>query len=147
MAKRTLDERFWSKVTKTDGCWLWTGARDSQGYGNTWVDGGYRKAHWVAWFLTYGSWPEAVLDHVQARGCLNKNCVNPAHLEDVTQRENVHRSLGPAAVNAAKTHCGQGHPLSGDNLRVTAGAYGPKRRCRACDHNQRLVRQANGSRW
>jgi hypothetical protein len=50
-------------------------------------------------------------------------------LEPATVRENTLRGIGPTSVNAAKTHCQQGHPLSGDNLRIDSGKW---RRCRTC---------------
>ena len=123
----TLAVRFWPKVEKTDGCWLWTGARDKLGYG--WIRrtrGGNAPAYRVAWELEVGPIPEGlVIDHL----CRNPSCVNPAHLEPVTQRENMLRGATVAARNAAKTRCLRGHPLSGENLyrRPDGG-----RECRTC---------------
>jgi hypothetical protein len=98
--KRTLEERFYAKVQKTDSCWVWIGARHSQGYGqlftaNT-VNGNPRpeKAHRVAYELLIGPIPDGLqIDHL----CRNKVCVNPAHLEAVTQKENLARRQRPAA--------------------------------------------------
>jgi len=60
-----------------------------------------------------GPIPEGlVIDHL----CRVRNCVNPAHMEPVTNTENVLRGTGPTAVNAQKTHCKHGHPLTPDNL-------------------------------
>ena len=64
-------------------------------------------------FIVHGPIPEGlVIDHL----CRNRACVNPAHLEPVSQRENVMRSpVAEGAINAAKTHCSQGHPFSPEN--------------------------------
>ena len=66
----------------------------------------------------------------------NRACVNPAHLEPVTQRENVMRSRGSTAALALKTHCDHGHPLSGANLAIGPDGH---RRCREC--SRRRVRE------
>lgn len=60
--------------------------------------------------------------------CENKKCVNPEHLEFVTAAQNVLRNGSPSALNKVKTHCSQGHALSGENLYV----HRNKRYCRAC---------------
>lgn len=87
-----LSQRFWDKVEKTDGCWLWRAARDLNGYGRVGADEGPKRtmlAHRAAWTLLRGDIPDGlVLDHL----CRNPQCVNPAHLEPVTQRVNLERA-------------------------------------------------------
>jgi HNH endonuclease len=124
---RTLEERFWAQVNKTDSCWLWTGhIATGKGYGRIRVNGEYQKAHRVSYELFVGPIPDGLqLDHL----CRVRNCVNPEHLEPVTNRENGLRGTSPIYENLKKTHCSKGHPLSGDNLypRTDGG-----RRCRIC---------------
>jgi hypothetical protein len=113
-------------VVGEDGCWNWTGAL-SRGYGNLKWRGRTTKAHRVAFLLFRGEFTEGLtLDHL----CRNRRCVNPAHLEEVTNRENILRSpTTPTAVNARKTHCVRGHLLSAENLMVNKNGG---RRCRSC---------------
>lgn len=138
--------RFWTKVDR-DGplpefrpdlgpCWLWLGATDPRGYGMLRVDGKVRRAHRWSYEHHVGPIPEGLqIDHL----CRVPACVNPAHLEPVTSRENtvVRGVTAPAAVNARKTHCPQGHPYSGDNL-VTRRGGG--RLCRICRRTADLRR-------
>lgn len=102
----TPEERFWSKVNKTEECWLWTAAVDKAGYGRF----GDRYAHRYVYELKVGPVPQGLqIDHL----CRVRHCVNPDHLEPVTQRENILRSpISVAAVNARKTHCPRGHRYS-----------------------------------
>lgn len=87
----TLEERFWPKVMKGPACWLWTASFDARGYGQ--INAGGRRgkplgAHRVAYELVKGEVPAGmVLDHT----CRNTWCVNPDHLEPVTQAENMAR--------------------------------------------------------
>ena len=122
-------ERFWAKVRKTDTCWEWTAQRN-WGYGRFALT--HRKmvrAHRFSYELHKGPIPQGlVIDHL----CRNKACVNPDHLELVTNRENVLRGVGTSAVNAKKTHCKRGHHLSGDNLYVNP--RDGSRHCRSCKH-------------
>lgn len=131
------EELFWAKVNMLGDCWLWIGRSGNQfGHGKfSWKENGKTKgksAHRLAYELTYGvTLPDdVVVDHAV---CDNPRCVNPAHLEPKSQRENVLRSDGPSAENSRKTHCTRGnHELSGDNLVIKQGRYGPQRNCRRC---------------
>lgn len=80
------EDRFWMKVNKTDGCWLWTAATFAYGYGIFRVDGRNQYAHRVAWELTNGPIPDGL-------SCLHRcdvpGCVNPDHLFLGTQGDNA----------------------------------------------------------
>lgn len=123
-------ERFWSRVVRTDTCWLWTGLLNGRGYGffSVWKYGNL-FAHRVAYTLLVGAIPDGMtLDHVRERGCINKNCVNPDHLEPVTVKENILRGDGPTARNSRKTHCKRGHEFTPGNTIIRSGF----RQCLAC---------------
>lgn len=118
---------FFSVPEPNTGCLLWLASCDQDGYGKLSIDGRTRRAHRVAYELAFGPVPPGLqLDH---RACSTPCCINPLHLEAVTQWVNGRRSGSPSAVNARKTHCNHGHPLSGANLRVDSDGC---RRCRVC---------------
>jgi HNH endonuclease len=128
---------FWSKVDRSDidGCWPWTACLDSYGYGQFGFSPPGKnatvKAHRLAYTVLRGPVPPGqTLDHT----CRVRHCVNPAHLEPVTRRENTMRSpIAPAAINAAKTHCHRGHPFNAENTHIAVWPDGFRRRvCRAC---------------
>lgn len=74
---KTTEERFWSKVDKTDTCWLWTKGLDNNGFGQAHFNGAKEKAHRLAYKLVHKDIGENIrLKH----DCKNKRCVNPAHL-------------------------------------------------------------------
>jgi len=126
MAPKPDIGRFWAKVEKTDGCWLWKAARDLNGYGRIAYAGKEWKAHRLAYTVVVGPIPEGLtLDHL----CRVRHCVNPAHLEPVTNRENLLRGNGWAGRHARKTHCPQNHPYDEANT-YRMGANG--RGCRTC---------------
>lgn len=120
-------------------CWIWDGPIVS-GYGSVSVKEGNRltcvMAHRLSYFLKKGSIPSGLeLDHL----CRNRLCVNPAHLEPVTSRENVLRSGGVASKNAAKTHCPCGHPYY-----TTKRGWRHCQRCRALQQRNRRRDKATG---
>ncbi len=73
----SIDNQYWSKVKKTDGCWTWSGSKNSHGYGQLRSNKKLIAAHRVSWELHYGGIPEGmcVLHY-----CDNTECTNPNHL-------------------------------------------------------------------
>ena len=149
MAK-AYEKRFWPKVNKNGPvsdfrpdlgqCWLWTASKDGRGYGRFRFGGRTQYAHRIAYEWLVGPIPGGLgIDHL----CRVHNCVNPAHLEPVTQRENILRGNGVAAQHVRKTHCLRGHPLSGENLYVTPCGWRACLACkRECDQRRRARRRA-----
>lgn len=129
--------RRFMKKTRLDadtGCLVWIGSKQTAGYGIFgnggkvgWLKDGTRGrgrlvlAHRWIWEREWGPIaPGLTIDH----RCRNKACVNVAHLEPVTVKENNQRAW--AARRAAT--CPHGHPLSGDNIRLRRG----RRECLEC---------------
>jgi hypothetical protein len=115
------------------GCWLWAGSKTASGYAVLRIQENgksvLRRVHRLLYTELVGAIPaDLVPDHL----CRVRHCVNPDHIEPVTQRENTMRGLGPARFNAEKTHCDEGHPLSGTNLRVNAKTG--QRICKTCQN-------------
>ena len=135
----SVSDRLWPKVDRSggpDACWTWLACRRS-GYGLFWVGGKGLQAHRVAYELLVGPIPEGLsIDHL----CRNTGCVNPAHLEPVTHKENVLRGVGQMAVNARKTHCLRGHLFDEENTYVAKANY--RRLCRECRRMHQMERRA-----
>jgi len=143
-----LARRFWSKVRVVgpDECWEWDKAVDRQGYGRFRVGGRagqMQEAHRVAYQIAVGPIPPGFeVDHVRARGCRCRSCVNPMHLQAVTPKVNSQRSTAGAANRArqlALTHCKRDHEFTPANtaIKPTTGA----RRCRTCDRDAARARR------
>lgn len=126
----STEERFWLKVAKQpNGCWLWTGSTAGAGRYGRFADD---QAHRWSYERFVGPIPDGlVIDHL----CRVTLCVNPAHLEPVTQAENIYRGDSLQAKNRLKTHCVRGHEFTPENTI----SRGNGRICRQCriDRNER----------
>ena len=91
--------RFWNKIQKTPTCWIWTAAKDENGYGYFSVGSGKTTlAHRFAYTAACGAIPAGLkVDH----RCHNPSCVNPAHLRLATNKQNGEHRLGAIATNTS----------------------------------------------
>jgi hypothetical protein len=120
----------------SDGCWMWGGYLNEDGYGQFSISRRMLKAHRVAYELFSGKIPPNLqIDHL----CRNRSCVNPAHLEPVTSIENTRRG-NSALTRSKKTHCPAGHPYDGDNLYRSPNGW--SRQCKTCIRESKRRRRA-----
>lgn len=118
-----LRTRFVEKIAfePMSGCWFWLGVTDACGYGCIRVDGRFWGTHRYAYETIIGPVPDGLeIDHL----CQVRNCVNPAHMEPVTQEENKRRA------GLRRTMC-----ASGNHPRFPGSRYGKGTnagRCKEC---------------
>lgn len=128
MIKEMNDTRFIKKIIHDGGCWIWTACKGADGYGQYWNGSKMVRAHRHAYEAIIGAIPaKHVLDHL----CRRPLCVNPAHLEPVTNKVNLERGVH---ANRSKTHCKQGHQFLGSNLYIDPTGH---RRCQVCARTSR----------
>lgn len=144
----STEELFWAKVDRPSpsACWTWMAAKTDENYGmfHSRSIGYLGTAYGFAYRITVGPVPEGLeLDHVchtrdlscpGGPTCPHRLCVNPDHLEPVTQRENSARSRQDfGQANRGKTHCDRGHPFDAENTyNYTPSDGRPRRKCRTC---------------
>lgn len=121
-----------AQIEVSGECWIWTGGANDKDYPYVKIGGRMRRAHRVSYTIFVEPIPDGLeIDHV----CKTRRCINPAHLEPVTQLVNLQRgdSLNHTHLMAqsrrAKTHCPHGHPYSVENTRITKRGH---RLCREC---------------
>ncbi len=120
--------------TNEQGCWLWPGWL-CHGYGEVSIKGRKQRAHRWAYELLVGPIPTGLhIDHL----CRNRACVNPAHLEPVTNFENTLRGQHPIGVAKRRETCINGHPWTEENTTWWSngrrnGTQRISRKCRECN--------------
>lgn len=113
------------------GCWIWIGKADHNGYGlfNITSTGNPVMAHRLCYELTKGEIPKGL--HL-LHSCDTPPCINPAHLKPGTQKKNMQECVDRGRHDNGRTFaefCKNGHPLSGENLRIEVTGF---RRCQTC---------------
>lgn len=122
--------RFISKTKPVGSCWEWTGSKSGGGYGRFGLNSRNELAHRVSLLLFKGV--DLRVDRYISQAdhlCRNRLCVNPEHLEMVSQTENILRGESPSAIHSKKTHCPKGHEYTPDN--IISGTH-RHRLCKEC---------------
>ena len=123
-------DRFWPKVDKTAGCWLWRGHTNKDGYGTY----GGRMAHRLAYEKLVGPIPVGLhIDHL----CRVHACVNPVHLRTLTPHDNHSDNSW-----RDRETCVNGHPWNDENTRMRERNGRTNRTCRACDRGRQAKSKA-----
>lgn len=131
--RRTELEVFFSHIESVDDCWQWGGYVQNAGYALMSTFQRTILAHrWAYQYFIEPIKNKFTLDHL----CMNKLCVNPYHLEQVTRTTNIQRAglAGVALEESQKTHCPAGHPYEKFGKVYSNGttAYGTTKYARRC---------------
>jgi len=124
-----LGERFWSKVKKTETCWIWTSAKNKAGYGCYQIYPKTHLSHRLSYQEKHGAIPQKIGVLHQ---CDNPPCVNPDHLFLGDQLANMKDAAQKGRVRNGhmnQKECHRGHLLSGSNIYTSKKGM---RMCRKC---------------
>jgi hypothetical protein len=118
-------DRFMKKIKETNSCWIFEGSK-TNGYGQFWVKNKKYLAHRWIYEQIVGKIPDGMqIDHL----CRERSCVNPDHLEIVSNAEQQKRR------SEAQTHCKHGHEFTEKNTYL----YNNKRNCRSCNRRRGVM--------
>lgn len=144
MVKHRSKLPWWERYeVQPSGCWNWTHSCYRNGYAKMAIKAKAYLAHRKFYEHYVGPIPDGLqIDHL----CRNRKCVNPKHLEPVTQQENINRGVAVPVINRAKTHCFRGHPFTSENTYHYTSPHGPARQCLQCNHDRRDIKAPNHQR-
>lgn len=138
-----IEQRFWAKVSKTEGCWYWTGAPDKDGYGTLNKPGSPTrkiKAHRFSFILHYGTIHNSTM---VLHKCDEPSCVRPDHLFDGDAKANaMDMSRKGRGREQSKDTCVNGHSRNQENSYTRKDGSGNNRQCRACDRERKRQSRA-----
>lgn len=83
-------QRFWSRIEKTESCWIWKGSTNGRGYGHFRYDGKLRYTHRLAYTYCVGPIPGGLL---VLHKCDNPPCCNPGHLFLGSHKDNIQDAI------------------------------------------------------
>ena len=134
-SNESLRERFIRQTCYVGDCIIWTGVLTHEGYGRMKINRRFVMATHIAMQLEGKEIRKGFnADHL----CRNPACVNVAHIEEVTPRENTLRGVGPGAMARRTNLCKLGHSLALGDAYIYKGV----RHCRKC----RIIRHRNWRR-
>lgn len=139
--RRSVEDRFWPKVEKSAGCWLWRAAIDTTGYGVMNAGGRKAYAHRVSFELAHGPIPDGL---EVLHSCDVRPCVNPDHLSVGTRTDNMQDAKAKGRESGGPyrgaTHCVRGHAFTPENTRIRTD--GKRRSCRSCNRDRMAAHRA-----
>lgn len=120
-------ERFFSKVERSDGCWLWKAGLSKTGYGAFGYNNKVIKAHRFSYCLHNNCSLESITGLVIRHSCHTPACINPSHLSIGTQAENINDTLSAGRIPRGNIHWN--NKISDDDIK----------KIRASDDSQQVI--------
>lgn len=139
---KVREAEFWARVDKSGSCWVWTGTRWTNGYGQISLDNKHVLTHRLAWRLTYGEIPDGLW---VLHRCDNRPCVRPNHLFLGTCSDNQRDAAAKGRLwmmGPDPRACPAGHLFDETNTYFYPPPRTHKRMCRTCHRGKRAARNA-----
>ena len=126
-------KNFWKRVSKTDSCWNWIGAKDKDGYGSFSLRYATERSHRISYRIHAGRIPNGIL---VCHNCDNPSCVNPAHLFLGTPQDNMDDKVEKGRVPRGRNHYSVTHPEKLARGERSGSFTHPEKICRGESHGR-----------